>query len=1074
MLIEFDTQPKQAANYPRKRLLHGKKSYSFALLVLKIIVFFLFITPFSATIAISPESQKTNIEPLTITLKNAISDAPLSGVEIVAKENLSDGSGKWTDKKITDKNGTAVFELDGLDAGRTYFFNAKPYTGGSTVTSKTFHKPGTFDWKVGTVEITVRDASQSNSPILANTRVIITEVASDGSLTWLEGVTSDAKGVLRLDLPQMDKGRRYALRARSTLSGKWKQSQPISAAGIYTFNVGTEALNVNLLNSISKAPLSGVKIVVMELLADGSEKWRDASNTDNKGQTFFELDGLGEGRKYYLKAINPYGSGNINTSILSSTGNFKFLVGNVPVTLIDGDNGTPLSGKKLAVHRITSDQERVWTKGGITDEEGRVYFDLEGLNNGDAFVISAINPFNGHRLYHSTVIRSEGPVTLKITRTENRSLDLQPPTVFILSPTPSGYVNASGFLLQGLADDNDKLSHVNVVITDSNAAITTVPASYDRVTKRWQAPIDISEVTPGKTITASVTVVDRTNNERTVSSEYTVTNDSSPPIIEFISPKNGASVAADGFIIMGTVVDNVDVVKLYASLTDPLLGITVNRQRINLEPGNTSWTFTVYNDQLSPGKKISFSLEAADSAGNNTLASITFKTAPKNSQTSSHTYAPSHVLNRITFGATPELLKKVKRIGTQKYISQQLNPHTIDDSALQVRMQKFKPKNADELQWYFIQHMLYSEHQLNEVMTWFWDNHFNTNLGRHGKIQYELEENNRFRQQALGRFRDLLEISAKSPAMLYYLDSINNIKSEPNENYARELMELHTLGVDGGYDYRDIESLARILTGWRVKNGQFYFDARRHDQEDKNFLGNTITAGGVEEGEAVLDILASHPSTALFICTKLAQYFISDTPKKSLTKNCATIFLSSAGDIKQVLQYILTSAEFSSPANVHSKIKTPIEFITGVIRGLGATPNEQIVRRSLNRMGIRLFRNPVPTGWPETGDKWINPNQILQRMNFVNQILGNNRGAKDASVMGIKTLLLDNDHREAGEIIDFFADLHLGGEISDTGYNIIFMNMNSPDSFDIDEQTTETRLRQALGSILSLPAYQFQ
>ncbi len=1013
-------------------------------------------------------------KPFTVILKNALSGAPLPGIEIVAKENLPDRSEKWTDKKITGKDGVAVFELDGLGSGRTYFLSTRPYTGSTKVTSKTFHKPGTFDWKVGAVEVTVRDATRAGSPILANTRIVVSELASDGVLTWFQGVTSDAEGVLRLDLPKMDKGRRYVLRAQSKSSGKWKQSQPISTAGAYTFNVGTEALNVKLLDSISKAPLPGIKIVAMERLTGGSEKWHDANITDGEGQIFFELDGLGEGRKYYLKAINPYGSGNVNTSSLDSTGDFEFLVGNVPVTLIDGDTGTPLSGKKLAVHRITSDQKRIWTKGGTTDGKGRVHFDLEGLHKGDAFVISAMNPFNTNRSYHSKLIRSEGPVTLEITRTERHSLDLQPPTVFILSPAPSGYVNASGFLLQGLADDNDELSHVNVVISDSNAAITTVAASYDLLTKRWQAPIDISEITPGKTITASVTVVDRSNNQRTISGEYTVTNDSSPPIIEFISPKNGASVAADGFIITGTAVDDVDIVELHASLSDPLLGMTVDRQRIDLEPGDNNWTFTVYNELFSPGKKISFKLEATDSAGNKALASIMFKTSRKNLSISSHSYEASHTLSRITFGATPELLKKVESIGAQKYIFQQLNPHTVDDSELRVRMQKFKPENANELQWYFIQHMLYSKHQLNEVMTWFWDNHFNTNLGKHGKIQYELAENNRFRQQALGRFRDLLEISAKSPAMLYYLDSVKNIESEPNQNYARELLELHTMGIDGGYNHHDIESLARIFTGWRVKDGLFYFDARRHDEEDKNFLGNTITGAGVEEGETVLDVLASHPSTALFICTKLAQYFISDTPEKSFTKTCADLFLSSDGDIKQVLQYILTSTEFFSPANVKNKIKTPLEFITGVIRGLGATPNERLVRRSLNLMGVRLFRNPVPTGWPESGDKWINPNQTLQRMNFVNQILANNRGVKNASVMDIKTLLLDNDHREPGEIIDFFTDLHLGGEISDTGYDITFVNMNSPDDFDIDAQTSEIRLRQALGSILSLPAYQYQ
>jgi hypothetical protein len=224
----------------------------------------------------------------------------------------------------------------------------------------------------------------------------------------------------------------------------------------------------------------------------------------------------------------------------------------------------------------------------------------------------------------------------------------------------------------------------------------------------------------------------------------------------------------------------------------------------------------------------------------------------------------------------------------------------------------------------------------------------------------------------------------------------------------------------------------------------------------------------------VLDILATHPSTALFICTKLSQYFISDTPQKLFTESCADRFLATEGDIKQVLDYILTSSEFFNPANVRTKIKTPIEFVTGVIRGLDAIPNELLIRRALNRMGMNLFRNSIPTGWPETGDKWINSNQLLQRINFSNQILGNARSAPDVPMIEIKALLLDNDYRETEEIIDFFADLHLGGELSDVGYDISFINMNSPENFDIDTEISETRLRQILSSILSLPEYQYQ
>src|SRR6185295_18491817 len=246
----------------------------------------------------------------------------------------------------------------------------------------------------------------------------------------------------------------------------------------------------------------------------------------------------------------------------------------------------------------------------------------------------------------------------------------------------------------------------------------------------------------------------------------------------------------------------------------------------------------------------------------------------------------------------------------------------------------------------------YSERQLQEVLVDFWFNHFNVDA-RKGATRFLVTEYERdaIRPHVLGRFRDLLEATAKSPAMLFYLDNWmsvdpgsaglgspsalragNRQKRGLNENYGRELMELHTLGVDGGYSQNDVTEVARAFTGWTIGNprqgGGYFFNARLHDRGEKLVLGHRIKAGGGEsDGEQVLDILATHPSTARFIATKLARRFVSDAPPASLVDRLADKFRATDGDLREVTRTILTSPEFLSPTTYGAKVKTPFEFV---------------------------------------------------------------------------------------------------------------------------------------------------
>jgi uncharacterized protein (DUF1800 family) len=298
----------------------------------------------------------------------------------------------------------------------------------------------------------------------------------------------------------------------------------------------------------------------------------------------------------------------------------------------------------------------------------------------------------------------------------------------------------------------------------------------------------------------------------------------------------------------------------------------------------------------------------------------------------------------------------------------------------------------------------YSERQLQEVMTDFWFNHFNVFIGK-GADRYMVTayERDVIRPHALGNFRELLLATAKSPAMLWYLDNWqsvgpnsqaaargkNNGKPAPglNENYAREVMELHTLGVNGGYTQKDVTELARVLTGWTLEEprlgGGFVFREPRHEPGDKTVLGRLFHENGMREGEAALEMLARQPATARFISTKLAQRFVSDAPPASLVDAMAKTFLDTDGDIKAVLRSMLRAPEFWDKSTYRAKVKTPLEFMVSAIRAIGAEiTRSQALTDALNRMGMPLYGAQPPTGYAMQAQSWVNSGALLSRMNF--------------------------------------------------------------------------------------------
>jgi uncharacterized protein (DUF1800 family) len=356
----------------------------------------------------------------------------------------------------------------------------------------------------------------------------------------------------------------------------------------------------------------------------------------------------------------------------------------------------------------------------------------------------------------------------------------------------------------------------------------------------------------------------------------------------------------------------------------------------------------------------------------------------------------------------------------------------------------------------------YSDRQLEEVMVDFWFNHFNVFSGK-GQVRVYLTEYERdaIRPHVLGTFRELLQATAESPAMLFYLDNwqssapegaptaaprpdngrvnprnpnrmpgrpaaagrpqknrprtlaelppgLQNRRAGLNENYARELMELHTLGVEGGYTQKDVQEVARAFTGWTIANprqgGGFRFEPRMHDDGEKAVLGHKIkSGGGQKDGDTVLDVLANHPSTAQFIATKLARRFVADDPPKALVERAVRRFRDTGGNIREVVRTIVTSPEFFAPDAYRAKVKTPFEFVVSAVRATGTeTGNALPLVMAVRNLGMPLYGCQPPTGYSDKAEAWVNSGALLNRMNFAVSLTASRqqRGAGVRPVQG--------------------------------------------------------------------------
>jgi uncharacterized protein (DUF1800 family) len=435
-------------------------------------------------------------------------------------------------------------------------------------------------------------------------------------------------------------------------------------------------------------------------------------------------------------------------------------------------------------------------------------------------------------------------------------------------------------------------------------------------------------------------------------------------------------------------------------------------------------------------------------------------------------------------------------------------PAMADDSKRPQRV-------VEELAMAKVTRAIYSERQLQQVMDDFWFNHFNVYAGK-GEDKWYLTSYERdvIQPHALGKFKDLVTETAKSPAMLFYLDNFlsadpraaerqaalramrqqmrrgpyagwpppgqtaNKKKQERglNENYGRELMELHTLGVDGGYAQQDVTEVARCFTGWTIEkpreNPRFKFDERVHDPDPKHVLGKKIHAGGMKDGEQVIELLVKNPNTAKFISTKLARRFVSDTPPPALVQRMAKTFQKSGGDIREVMRTMIYSPEFWSREAYRAKVKTPFELVVSSVRALGTDVDTPLpLVRWVGRIGEPLYQCQPPTGYSDKAETWVNTGALLNRLNFSLALAGNKvRGSRS----DVTALLGSDSSGDAKAALDRAVAVFLGGQAAAGTVDTLQKQLDSPQIVQakLDDPVKQVDLGVVTGLVLGAPEFQ--
>jgi uncharacterized protein (DUF1800 family) len=426
----------------------------------------------------------------------------------------------------------------------------------------------------------------------------------------------------------------------------------------------------------------------------------------------------------------------------------------------------------------------------------------------------------------------------------------------------------------------------------------------------------------------------------------------------------------------------------------------------------------------------------------------------------------SHLLRRAGFGCTPQELKRYSSMGYEATLDELLHPEKVDNSRLdeQIKLQDFDFTDINDLKRWWIYKMAFTQRPLEEKMTLFWHGHFATSNRKVANPYGMYGQNMLFRKYALGNFHEMLYNVSKDPAMIIWLDNQQNRKGKPNENYAREIMELFTLGI-GNYTEQDIKEAARAFTGWQtLPNGQ-------HDDGIKTVLGQS----GNLNGDDVIEILVKQRATGKFLATKFVKFFVMDDPDPALVSRVADVYAKSNHNISKMVRALFTDPVFLSEKSFHAKIKSPVELVIGSIKTLQIKKLDGDLPQTMARMGQDLFMPPNVKGW-DGGPAWIATDTMMERFNFANRItsakfIEMSKFSKPSDIVAKQGL------HSAGKMVDYFLDILVDGDVPASTREKLVAYVSSdikgnPVKTVPDEQTLDAKMRGLVHLIMTLPTYQ--
>jgi len=449
-----------------------------------------------------------------------------------------------------------------------------------------------------------------------------------------------------------------------------------------------------------------------------------------------------------------------------------------------------------------------------------------------------------------------------------------------------------------------------------------------------------------------------------------------------------------------------------------------------------------------------------------------------------------HLLRRAGFGYRTDELEMYVDLGLENTIEQLLNPELVDDSKCEVLLEAFANSQTDKAkknityriaQWHI--RLAQSERPLLEKMTYFWHNHFATSMTKVAQPELMAIQNNTLRNNALGLFPDLLHGITNDPAMMIYLDNRFNVKSAPNENYAREVMELFTMGESASYSELDVMEAARALTGWTVARGKtraqkalldhdpdslLRFRRFKYDSSQKTLLG----VSGNLNAENVVSILSSRTETADFLGIRLWEWFALKNPEPKLIEKTTDAYFKSNGSIKEMVRVILTSEEMYSERAYRWRIKSPVEYVIGSIRHLSGVSNGRPEMSEMLSMGQKLFFPPSVAGWSGDTD-WINSNTVLTRTNFANNLTKTNPRFSKSRTLNISELIKEIAvFDDVEKVVDSTLDLLVGGDTDEATREILIEHLGGRYHYSYEESVKDGTLNGMFYLALTMPLYQ--